>query len=424
MSERHPIGLRVTAEAERRIRQGHPWLYEQAIRRQSRDGQAGDLAVIYDARNRFLAIGLFDPLSPIRVRILQRHRQAVIDRAWFLQRLETAINAREPLSAAGHTGYRLVHGENDGLPGLVLDRYDETLVLKLYTPAWVPHLDPVLDALSDAWPSARVVLRLSRAIQDAGALPGRLEDGMILRGRPLKGPVLFKEHGLIFEADPVHGQKTGFFLDQRDNRALVATLTRGAAVLDGFAYTGAFSVYAARGGAREVLSVDASRPALEVVRRNMAHNRADPAVRAARHDTLEGDAFEVLERLRRAARSFDVVILDPPAFATRQAEVPAALRAYARLTRMGLAVLTGGGTLVISSCSGQVSEEAFAKTVYHAAGRSGRTLRELARTSHPLDHPVRFPEGAYLKCLAVQAARPAADASEKSHGTVSRRRRQ
>jgi 23S rRNA (cytosine1962-C5)-methyltransferase len=422
MSEPRPISLRVSAEAERRIRQGHPWLYSQAILRQSRSGTAGDLAVIYDGRNRFLAIGLYDPASPLRVRILQRHRQAEIDRAWLLGRLGSAIDAREPLSEAGMTGYRMVHGESDGLPGLVLDRYGETLVLKLYTPAWIPRVPDVISALSEAWPSGRLILRLSRAVQGAGTILGRYEDGMLLSGRPLKGPVLFKEHGLTFEADPVYGQKTGFFLDQRDNRAYVETLTRGASVLDGFAYTGGFSVYAARGGAREVLSIDVSQPALEAARRNMAHNRADPAVRAARHDVLVSDAFDALEGLRRAKRSFDVVILDPPAFANRQAEVPAALRAYARLTRMGLGVLKAEGTLVISSCSGQVSEEAFAKAVYHAASQVKRPLRERSRTGHPLDHPVRFPEGAYLKCLAVQAGPASGPVERKSHAAVSRRR--
>ena len=402
------IGLRVTAEAERRIRQGHPWLYAEAIRKQSREGRSGDLAVVYDRRDRFLAVGLYDPDSPIRVRILQRHRPSPIDRAWLEARLAEAVRLREPLRASSTTGYRLVHGENDGLPGVVVDRYDDTLVLQLYTAAWAAHLRELVEALSAVWPATRLFLRLSRATQATFRRSHHLEDGMVLAGLPLQGPVIFCENDLAFEAHPIHGQKTGFFLDQRDNRAKAGTLAQGAAVLDVFAYTGGFSVYAARGGAREVVSVDAGRPALEAARRNMARNRHHAAVRAAAHDLVAGDAFDVLTQLKRARRQFDVVILDPPAFANSRAEVPQALLAYGRLTRLGLGVLRSGGTLVISSCSGQVDEKPFFAAVHHAATQAKRPLRELARTAHPLDHPVRFAEGAYLKCLFAtdQGPRP------------------
>ena len=390
------ISLRVKAEAERRIRQGHPWLYAEAIRKQSHEGRPGDLAVIYDRRDRFLAIGLYDPHSPIRVRILQRHHPAPIDLAWFQTRLAEAIRLREPLRTSPTTGYRLVHGENDGLPGVVVDRYDDTLVMQLYTAAWAAHLRELVAALWAVWPAARLLLRLSRTTLRRSH---PLEDGMVLAGSPLQATVLFCENGLTFEAHPVHGQKTGFFLDQRDNRAKVGTLTQRAIVLDVFAYTGGFSVYAARGGAREVVSVDAGRPALEAARRNMARNRHHAAVRAAAHDLVAGDAFDVLAQLKRARRQFDVVLLDPPAFANSRADVPQALLTYGRLTRLGLGVLRPGGTLMISSCSGQVGERPFFAAVHHAATQAKRPLRELARTTHPLDHPVRFAEGAYLKCL-------------------------
>jgi 23S rRNA (cytosine1962-C5)-methyltransferase len=403
MTAERRIGLRVTPEAERRVRQGHPWLYETAIRRQSEAGKPGDLAVIYDRRDRFLAVGLYDPGSLIRVRILQRHRPSPIDRGWFEARLAEAVRLREPLRASSTTGYRLVHGENDGLPGLVVDRYDETLVVKLYSAAWAAHLRELLPALAAVWPAARLVLRLSRAVQHHPPALHDLEDGVVLAGPPLRGPVVFSENGLHFEADPVHGQKTGFFLDQRENRAKAGALTKGASVLDAFAYTGGFSVYAAYGGAREVTSVDVSRPVLEAAKRNMARNRDHPAVRAAAHRLILGDAFDRLAELARANERFDVVILDPPAFAGSRAEVPQALSAYARLTRLGLGVLRPGGTLMLSSCSGQVSEKEFFAAIHYAASQVKRPLKELARTGHPLDHPVRFAEGAYLKCLFARA---------------------
>ncbi len=234
------IALRVTPEAQRWIKLGHPWLFDQAIRTQSHAGAPGDLAVIFDDKNRFLAIGLYDPASPIRVRILQARTPAPIDRTWFEVRLSAALDRREPLHRAKHTtGYRLVHGENDGLPGFVVDRYADTLVVKLYTVAWMPHLREILGALDDLWSTERMVLRLSRAVQAAPPRHlGGLRDGMILDGSPSRAALTFLENGLRFEVDPRRGQKTGFFLDQRDNRARLERVTRGARVLDAFAYTG------------------------------------------------------------------------------------------------------------------------------------------------------------------------------------------
>ena len=393
------IALHVSAEAERQLRQGHPWLYDQAIRKQSHEGQSGDLAVVFDSRNRFLAVGLYDPDSPIRVRILQSRKPTPITREWFEARLHEAIARRETLSTSRTTGYRLVHGENDGLPALVIDRYDKTLVMKLYTAAWVPHLRDVMDALEAVFDGERVVLRLSRALQEKPARLHGLADGMVVAGLPVHGPVLFEENALRFEVDVVHGQKTGFFLDQRENRARVERLSKGRSVLDAFAYTGACSVYAARGRARDITSVDLSRAALETAKRNLALNRHHASVAAVSHRTIVGDTFEILETLRKKRKVFDLVILDPPAFAKTQREVPAALAAYERLARAGFLVLRPGGILVASSCSSHVPAEAFFTTLYHAAVRTGRTLKELERTGHPLDHPIRFREGAYLKCL-------------------------
>jgi 23S rRNA (cytosine1962-C5)-methyltransferase len=400
------IAIHVTPAAERAIRQGHPWVFDQAIRRQSCEGRPGDLAVIFDRQRRFLAVGLYDPCSSIRVRILQRGEPAVIGQDWFQARLMEAAQLRTPLQEEGHTtGCRLVHGENDGLPGLVVDRYDQMLVLKLYTPAWLVHLREVLSALADVVPAERLVLRLGRTVQVRSEHLHGLSDGLVLFGPELDGPVVFREHGLRFEADPVHGQKTGFFLDQRENRARVEKLARGKTVLNVFSYTGGFSVYAARGGARAVVSIDVSRPALAAVARNFALNcdHPDVAAVAATHEALAEDAFEALARLGSDGRRFDLVIVDPPAFAKKQAEVERALSAYERLTHLGLGVLQPGGTLVMASCSSRVGADEFFTTVHRAAERAGRPLREIERTGHPLDHPIGFKEGAYLKCFFATA---------------------
>lgn len=396
------IAVRVTPAAEQAVRRGHPWLFDHAIRQQSRAGAPGDLAVIFDCKRRFLAVGLYDPDSPIRVRILQRGEPAPIDRDWFRARLMAAAQLRSPLLKKGDTtGYRLVHGENDGLPGLVIDRYDRTLVLKLYTLAWLPHLYDVLSALADVAPAERLVLRLGRTVQERPRHLHGSSDGAVLFGPALDGPVVFRENGLRFESDPVHGQKTGFFLDQRDNRARVEKLASGKTVLNVFAYTGGFSLYAARGGAKAITSIDMSRPALAAAVRNFALNRHHPSVAAAAqtHEVLAQDAFEALRRLGQRGRRFDLVIIDPPAFAKKQAEVKRALAAYERLTRLGLGVSQPGGTLALSSCSSRVNADQFFATVRRAAAQAGRPLREIERTGHPLDHPVGFKEGAYLKCI-------------------------
>jgi 23S rRNA (cytosine1962-C5)-methyltransferase len=393
------IAIHVTPAAERAVRGGHPWLFDQSIRRCSRHGRAGDLAVIFDRKDRFLAVGLYDPDSPIQVRILQQGQPATINRAWFEQIIATAVTKRRPLLQTATTGYRLLHGENDQMPGLVIDRYDQTCVLKLYTTAWLPHLRDVLAALRAVVEPQRLVLRLSRALQDEPERLCGLSDGLLLWGTPLDDPVLFQENGLIFAADVIKGQKTGFFLDQRDNRARVETLATGKRVLNLFAYTGGFSLYAARGGATAVTSLDLSQPALETAVTNFYLNRHLPGVAAARHTLLQGDAFQRMEALAAQKRTFDLVIIDPPSFARQQAETERALAAYARLTRLSLRLLPPGGTLVQASCSSRVSTSDFFNAIQQTARKEKRPLREIERTGHPLDHPIGFAEGEYLKCL-------------------------
>ena len=403
-SERR-IALRVTPAAERALRGGHPWVFDQAVLSQNHAGQPGDLAVIFDSKRRFMAVGLYDPDSPIRVRVLQHRTPATIDRAWFEDRLRAAAARRDPLAAQGTDGYRLVHGENDGLPGLVIDRYADTLVIKLYTGAWLPHLRAVVAGLGTVQPCERVVLRVSRGVE---AITARydLRDGAVLAGESFSGRARFHENGLHFAADVVHGHKTGFFCDQRDNRAEVRARAAGRRVLDVFAYSGGFSVYAAAGGAISVTSLDVSAPALAAAAENVALNRDDPRVAAARHETLVADAFEGLEQLRVAGECFDMVIVDPPSFAKSAAEVDRALAAYARLARLALGVMTPpGGVFVMASCSSRVTPDAFFDTVIHAAHEGGWVLGDVLHTGHALDHPVGFPEGAYLKCLFATIGR-------------------
>ncbi len=414
------LAVRVSSAGERAIRSGHPWIFDGAIESVSFDAPPGTLAVIFDRRRRFLAVGLYDPASPIRIRILHQGSSATIDQSWFEAKFATAFAQRLPLIQSKNSprptdGVRLIYGENDGLPGLILDRYADTNVLKLYTPAWIPHLPALLPGLTQTemgplaavGPTRRLVLRLNRSTQNQVDLLHGLSDGQILHGPPLEGPVIFRENGLFFEAEPVEGQKTGFFLDQRENRSKVEALVAEASgrfeVLNVFAYTGGFSLYAARGGASRVVSLDISAPALAGAERNFTLNQADPRVAEARHEILAADAFAALTEMAAAGRRFEMVIVDPPAFAKRQDEVERALGAYVKLAHLALGVLRPGGTLVMASCSSRVTADVFFEAIHAAARTARRPLHEIARTGHPLDHPVGFAEGAYLKCLFATA---------------------
>lgn len=395
------IAVRATADAVRQLRAGSPWLFDGSITSVSHEGRPGDMAVVFDDRRAFVAIGLYDPASPIRVKVLHAGAPATIDADWFASRIATALARRDGLAAdPGTNAYRLVHGENDGLPGLVADRYSDTVVVKLYSAAWFAHLGTVVDLLVARTGASRVVLRLARDV--AARNPTALADGDTVVGTAPGGPIRIRERGLVMEADVVHGQKTGMFLDQRDNRALVRSMADGRDVLDVFASTGGFALSAAAGGARSVHLVDLAAPAIETARRNLALN--DRLVRAAIRTTV-GDAFEVMQQLGRSgspADRYDLVVVDPPSFAQNQASVERALRAYGKLTRLAVALVRPGGTLLQASCSSRVDADAFAHAVHDAARRAGRHLHEVRRTGHAVDHPIGFAQGAYLKAIIAR----------------------
>ena len=398
------LRLRITAAAETIVRSGHPWLFADSIHKLNRAGQVGELAVIFDRKDKFLAVGLFDPDSPIRVRILHAGKPATIDAAWWQARLEQALARRRNLFDAQTTGYRLIHGESDGWPGLVLDRYDRSLVMKIYTAAWLPRLDEILALFKEKIPCKRIVLRLSRNIQavaERRAPPRR--DGQIVFSQPaetgLGAPIIFLENGLRFEADVLRGQKTGFFLDQRENRREVETLARGRRVLNAFSFSGGFSVYAARGGAKSVTDLDISAHALESAKRNFALNKNFPGVAACRHETVQADAFEWLAA---GADEFDLIVLDPPSLAKGAAEREGAIRAYERLNSLGIQKLAHDGILVAGSCSAHVLAADFFDAVRRAAMKSGRQFTELKTLQHPPDHPAGFKEAEYLKVIYLK----------------------
>ena len=383
------LRLRLTAAAETIIRGGHPWIFADSIREQNREGLTGELAVIYDRKDKFLAVGMFDSDSPIRVRILHAGKPQTIDSAWWRARLEKPLAVRRDLFDAQTNGYRLIHGESD----------DSSLVLKIYSTAWLPRLDEVLALTKEKISCQRIVLRLSRNIQSIAEKQFQRCDGQMLFGAPPEGAVVFSENGVRFEADILRGQKTGFFLDQRENRREVETLARGHRVLNAFSFSGGFSVYAARGGAKSVTDLDISAHALESAKRNFALNKSFPGVANCRHEIIQADCFDWLEK---SSDKFDLVILDPPSLAKRAAEREGAIRAYERLNSLGITRLSRDGILVAGSCSAHVSAAEFFDAVRRAAVKSGRKFTELKTLQHPPDHPAGFKEAEYLKVIYLK----------------------
>jgi 23S rRNA (cytosine1962-C5)-methyltransferase len=394
------LAVRLTPDALRQVRGGHPWVYDASITSVTEGGQAGDLAVVFDDNRRFAAIGLYDPNSPIRLKILHVGRPVTIDTDWWRTRIATALARRDPLRDSGHTtGYRCIHGENDGFGGLVLDRYADSYVLKLYSEAWFPHLRTLVPLFAELLNPRSVVLRLSRRVASEGT---PIAEGTALIGSVPAQRVRFLEHGLAFEADVAEGQKTGHFLDQRDNRALIGTMAKGTHVLDVFSSSGGFTVHAAAGGAASVHSIDMSPASIQLARHHMSINSDRALVKACRHETTIGDAFDAMDDLVRKRQRFGIVIIDPPSFAQRQSSVAGGLQAYRRLTALGLSLVQPGGILLQASCSSRITADRFFDAIVTVANSRGDELEEIAQTGHALDHPIGFTEGAYLKAMIAR----------------------
>jgi 23S rRNA (cytosine1962-C5)-methyltransferase len=394
------LRLRITAAAETQLRAGHPWVYGDSIRDQNRDGAAGELAVIFDRKDSFLAVGLFDPDSPIRVRVLHVGKPLAVDHAFWAAKLAQALERRRGLFDAQTNGYRIINGESDGWPGLVLDRYDQTLALKLYTAAWLPHFAEISTLIRAQLKPERLVLRLSRNIQAAAREKISAGDGQIVHGSSLEACAVFLENGIRFEADVCHGQKTGFFLDQRENRRAVESLATGRSVLNAFSFSGGFSLYAARGRATSVTDLDISAHALASARRNFALNQSNTDIARCRHELVRADTFDWLAA--NASRQFDLIVLDPPSFAKRESERARAIHAYEKLAGLGIQHSAPGGILVAGSCSAHVTAEEFFAAVRKSAAGSGRKFQEIQTTRHAPDHPAAFKEAEYLKAIYLR----------------------
>ena len=391
--------LRLKPGREKSLLRRHPWVYSGAIASQTGAPDEGETVAIQDSNGNFLAWGAYSPHSQIRVRVWSWLEAEKIDENFFRSRLEAALAARRDLfSDDKQEALRLVHGESDALPGLIVDRYADVLVLQFLSSGAERWRELLVDALVELSGVGNVY---ERSDVDVRRLEGLPERAGPLRGTPPER-VQIQEAELKFQVDVVNGHKTGFYLDQRWNRRRVRQLARGKQVLDCFCYTGGFAINALKGRAREVLAVDSSTDALAQGRENLALNELP----SEEVEWLEGDVFKVLRNLRDQARQFDLIVLDPPKFAPTAAQAERAARGYKDINLLAFKLLRPGGLLATFSCSGGVDAALFQKIVAGAALDAGVRAQILERLSQDRDHPVglNFPEGEYLKGLVVRVS--------------------
>ena len=386
-------------QREKSLRNHHPWIFSGAVGRIEGSPQSGDTVDILAADGRWLARGGFSPASQIRARVWSFARDEAVDAAFFQRRLARAVALRRPILADGATtACRLVWAESDGVPGLILDRYDRWLVVQFLTAASERWKGAVVDALQHLLPGMEGVLE--RSDVDVRRKEGLTMSSGLLVGQAPPGRVEIRENGCRYRVDLVGGHKTGFYLDQRDNRARLAAYAKDADVLNSFAYTGGFAVAALRAGARHVVNVDTSAAALDLARENITLNDLDPGMA----EQVNDDVFQRLRRYQNEARRFDLIVLDPPKFVQSKGDLMRASRGYKDINRLAFALLAPEGTLFTFSCSGLLGRDLFQKIVADAALDAGRQAVVLHWLTQSADHPtaLNFPEGNYLKGLVCR----------------------
>ncbi|RMA64276.1 class I SAM-dependent rRNA methyltransferase [Ulvibacter antarcticus] len=386
------LAVKLTAIGERSVRTKHPWIFSESIEKINKEGTSGDIAIIFShSKNKAIGVGLYDPDSPIRIKMLHHDGGATLNSDFFLEKIQAAFAVRTQLLETATNSYRLLFGENDGFPGFIADVYANVLVVKLYSAIWFPFLEIILEQLIEVSGCDCVVLRLNRKLQ--GEANSNLKDGQVLYGFLENEVVQFVEHGVHFSANVIKGHKTGYFLDHRANRKRVGELSKGKTVLDVFSYAGGFSVHALAQGAKEVTSLDISKQALEIAQLNGRLNDY-----SGEHFTVAGDAFKEMEEMIRQNRHFDIVVIDPPSFAKSASEVDLAKKKYAQLATLGHKLTAKNGILVLASCSSRVTADEFFRINTKILSDQSRSYSEISRTAHDMDHPVTFKEGSYLKC--------------------------
>ncbi len=393
--------LILKADKERSVLRRHPWIFEGSVARLAGRARLGDTVEVLALDGRPLARAAWSPHSQIRARVWSFDALETIDDAYFRRRVDQAVARRASLpELRGQQGLRLIHGESDGLPGVIADRYGDTVVLQLTAAGADKWRDAIASALARATGCARI---FERSDSDVRGLEGLEPRTGWLLGTASEVGLAIEEFGIRLGVDIVAGHKTGFYLDQRENRRRCGELARGRRVLNCFCYTGGFSLHALAGGAASVLSIDSSAPALAQAARNLALN---PALDASRATWREANVFDELRVLRKAGAQFDLIVLDPPKFAPSASHARQASKAYKDINLNAFKLLAPGGVLMTYSCSGGIGAELFQKIVAGAAIDVGADARIVRRLGPGADHPVglAFPEGEYLKGLEIQGA--------------------
>jgi 23S rRNA (cytosine1962-C5)-methyltransferase len=379
---------------EKSLLRRHPWVFASAIKSVDASPAPGSTVELVSSEGQFLARASYSPTSQIRARVWT-FKDEPVDKEFFRGRIRSAIQKRLTLNVGRFSNaYRLIHGESDGIPGLIVDRYGDVLVLQSLTAGCEFWKETIADILVEETGVQNIY---ERSDADVRELEGLKPVIGILRGTDYQSRITVSEHGLKFLVDIKHGHKTGFYLDQRENRHRVGELANDRDVLNCFCYSGGFSIHALANGAKSVLSVDSSADALALLEENISLNQLP----VDRHTSLEGDVFQLLRKFRDANRSFDMIILDPPKFAPTAAHAEKASRAYKDINLLAFKLLRPGGILATFSCSGGIDAVLFQKIVASAALDAGTDAAIIEHLSQGSDHPVslHFPEGAYLKGL-------------------------
>ena len=379
---------------DRRLRAGHPWIFSNEIDRIDGIPNGGDAVVVFSSRGDCLGTAYYNPHSLIAGRLLSRRQESIDTVDFFHQRLAAALDYRRRLYGE-RTALRLVHGEGDGLPGLVVDRYDSVLSIQLLTLGMERRRELILQALCELLAPAAIVARNDVGVRELEGLPLGVE---LLHGE-LPAEVVAEENGLFFRVDVTGGQKTGHFLDQKENHLALRGRVEGRRVLDLFCYSGSWAAHAARFGAREVIGVDISAGALALAAENARRNDLQSICSFQR-----ADVFDLLRDWGKAGEKFDTVVLDPPAFVKSKKKLPEAIRGYLTINRRAMELVAPGGTLFTCSCSHHLQREVFLDLLRQAAAQAGRDARLLELRGQSFDHPVLLacPETDYLKCAVLQ----------------------
>jgi 23S rRNA (cytosine1962-C5)-methyltransferase len=380
---------------EKSLRRRHPWIFSGAVEKAG--GKPGETLEVRDASGKPVALAAYSPTSQIRARVWSFDASEVVDKDFFRRRVQRALQMRERLPASKHTNaMRLVHGESDGLPGLVVDRYADVLVAQFLAAGVERWREEILDCLKETTGCEAIFERSDAEVRKLEGLEPRVG---FARGNQNASRCPIIEHGLNFRVDVEQGQKTGFFLDQRENRQRVRALAAGREVLDGFCYTGGFAIAALAGGAKRVSAIESSADAIGIAKENLAANPLD----AGKVEFVQADVFKHLRLLRDKAARYDLIVLDPPKLAPTAAHAEGAARAYKDVNLLAFKLLAPGGLLATFSCSGGVSAELFQSIVAGAALDAAADAKIIERFTAAADHPValEFPEGEYLKGLLL-----------------------